>query len=314
MWRSSKCLTESCMEMHCEIYIDLPGIRSEYQDLRKLCISCDFISTPTPLQKDLFVLASLSPANCWLCQTTVSLNKCFYSRQVPALRRCAWGVWYLCTVHTHARAAAGESASSTRAVNGWGDSVIGATRGVGRVRVREGWWIEGRSRGEGRLWMPGDRRQCSSRVTPANIHLLPLLLTQIILQGNWVDYLPSQSVITSPPPTSDAVHLPVSARRQPTLTWGVQVSGHASADRVPNDPSGTFQDHERKNLPRWYMERVDSAQVIFMSGRTHIHSTAVRSACVRSYGYNKSKVQIWGFLFTDARDAGSSPWGRIMGF
>lgn len=34
---------------------------------------------------------------------------------------------------------------------------------------------------------------------PANIHLLPLLLTQIILQRNWVDYLPSQSVITSPP-------------------------------------------------------------------------------------------------------------------
>lgn len=52
---------------------------------------------------------------------------------------------------------------------------------------------------------------------PANIHLLPLLLTQITLQGNWVDYLPSQSVITSPS-TSDAVHLPVSARRQPILT------------------------------------------------------------------------------------------------
>lgn len=43
------------------------------------------------------------------------------------------------------------------------------------------------------------------------------------------------------------------------------------------------------------MERVDSAQVIFMSGRMHINSTSVRSACVRSYGYNKSKVQYGGF-------------------
>lgn len=50
------------------------------------------------------------------------------------------------------------------------------------------------------------RRPVTMQQTPpsplptADIHLclLPLLLTQIIVQGNWVDYLPSQSVITSP--------------------------------------------------------------------------------------------------------------------
>lgn len=40
---------------------------------------------------------------------------------------------------------------------------------------------------------------------------LPLLLAQIILQGKRIDYLPSVSAITAPPP--NAVHLPVSACR-----------------------------------------------------------------------------------------------------
>lgn len=114
------------------------------------------------------------------------------------------------------------------------------------------------------------------------------------------------SLWSPPHSTPDAVHLPASACWQPILTWGVQVSGHASVSRVPNDTSGTFQDHERENLSQWYMEHVDSVKLIFMGGRIHIPSTSMHSFSMCSYCDNKSKVQIRVLSFTDGRDAWSS--------
>lgn len=102
----------------------------------------------------------------------------------------------------------------------------------------------------------------------------------------------------SPPrSTPDAVHLPVSARRQPILTWGVQVSGHASADRVPNDMSRTFQDHERKTSPgniwsaltqpRWYL-RV--AACTSRPVRACAHMAIINQRCKYGFFYSLMPV------------------------
>lgn len=99
---------------------------------------------------------------------------------------------------------------------------------------------------------PGTMQQSRPPLSPpANIHLLPLLLTQIILQGNWVDYLPSQSVITPPlprPPTPSIYLSPLAGSQFSHEAFECQVTLQPTA--FPTTRPGRSKITRGKTSPR----------------------------------------------------------------